>query len=155
MSGLFWGTHEGSYFPFTSWILFAAFGYFFADFLQQTNDKKRLYSRISPVGAIIFVALSAVLVNFHEWDAMMDGPTYYHQDITMNLMYVAFVVGWLGFCYLMASIIPDSLTNILKTFSANVTVIYVIQYILIIYVQVLITDETVFTAPVVLGITTV
>ena len=40
ITGLFWGTHEGSYFPFTSWIFYVAAGYLFADILQQTEDKK-------------------------------------------------------------------------------------------------------------------
>ncbi|MBQ0001134.1 MAG: DUF1624 domain-containing protein [Clostridiales bacterium] len=47
VTGLFWGTHEGSYFPFTSWIVFVAAGYFFADILQRTENKKPSASSVT------------------------------------------------------------------------------------------------------------
>lgn len=153
VTGLFWGTHEGSYFPFTSWIIFVAAGYVFAERLQCTENKKRLYLCISPIGGILFLIFAKLLTYSHEWDAMMDGEYYYHQDILMNVMYVAFVLAWLGVCFFISAILPELLSNVLKRFSTNVTVIYVMQYILIIYIQVLVTGETVFSAPIVLGIT--
>ena len=153
ITGLFWGTHEGSYFPFTSWIFYVAAGYLFADILQQTEDKKRMYIRISPISGVIFIIIAIILVNFNEWDDMMDGDFYYHQNIFMNVMYVSFVLSWLGLCYFINSILPESIRNVMKKFSSNVTVIYVIQYILIIYVQVLICQETYFNAAIVIGFT--
>ena len=68
-------------------------------------------------------------------------------------MYVSFVLSWLGICYFINSILPESIRNVMKKFSSNVTVIYVIQYILIIYVQVLICQETYFNAAIVIGFT--
>ena len=153
VTGLFWGTHEGSYFPFTSWIVFVAAGYVFADILQCTKNKKKMYLCISPISGILFLIIAKILTFSHEWDAMMDGEYYYHQDIMMNIMYVAFVLAWLGICYFISTILPKLMSDVLKKFSTNVTVIYVMQYILIIYIQVLITGETVFSAPIILGIT--
>ena len=75
--------------------------------------------------------------------------------IVMNLMFVAFVGAWLGICYGISNILPASVMGVMKKFSTNVTVIYVIQYILIIYIQVLIVGETVFSAPIVRGIAAV
>ena len=137
ITGPFWGTHEGSYFPFTSWILYPAAGYVFADVLKRTSDKKKLYLTVSPIGAAVYLIMTLILLNFYEWDLLMDGEYYYTQSIFFNIMFIGFVFFWLGLCYAARHILVKPVMKVLETFSSNVTIIYVCQYILIIYIEVL------------------
>lgn len=137
ITGLFWGSHEGSYFPFTSWILYPAVGYAFAYALKRTSDKKKLYLTVSPIGAAVYLIMTFVLLNFFEWDLLMDGEYYYTQNIFFNIMFIGFVFMWLGICYALFHITPKPVMRILEKFSSNVTIIYICQYILIIYIEVI------------------
>ena len=153
ISGLFWGTHEGSYFPFTSWIIYPAAGYLFAHFLRRTDNKKSFYALISTIGLVVFVSLAVVLSRFIEWDDLMDGAAYYHQGLALNVMFIAFVLFWLGVCYALSLLFRDGfIMKLLAKFSSNVTPIYVCQYILIIYVSTLATYDCFYRAPVVTAI---
>jgi len=67
VTGLFWGTHEGSYFPFLSWIPYVSAGYVFATFLRQTDDKKKFYLRISSMSGAVYLALTFIAVQFYDW----------------------------------------------------------------------------------------
>lgn len=137
VTGPFWGTHEGSYFPFTSWILYPVAGYIFADVLKRTSDKKKLYLIVSPIGAAVYLIMTFILLNFYEWDLLMDSEYYYTQNIFFNIMFVGFVFFWLGLCFAASHIIVKPVMKVLEKLSSNVTVIYVCQYVLIIYVEVL------------------
>lgn len=153
ITGLFWGTHEGSYFPFTSWILYPAAGYVFAWILKRTEDKKKLYLTISPIGAVIYVGMVFLLLNFYEWDLLVDGEYYYGQSIPFNIMYLGFVLFWLGVCYALSAILAKPVKNFLNTCSRNVTPMYVCQYILIIYIEVLaFGDEAELNVPITLAL---
>lgn len=137
ITGPFWGTHEGSYFPFTSWILYPAAGYAFAYVLKRTDNKKKLYLSVSPIGAVVYLAMTFILLNYYEWDLLMDGEYYYTQNIFFNIMFIGFVFLWLGICYAIYHILAKPVMKVLEKFSSNVTIIYVCQYILIIYIEVL------------------
>ena len=140
ITGLFWGTHEGSYFPFLSWIAYPIAGYLFADILIYTcpEDKGSLYTKLSVIAGIIFIASAVVLAKFYAWDDMMDGDPYYHQNIFFNIMFIAFVLAWIGLMYLVAKVLPNLIMSCLKTISVLVTPFYVLQYIFIIYIAVLV-----------------
>lgn len=137
ITGLFWGTHEGSYFPFTSWILYPAVGYAFAYVLKRTTEKKKLYLTVSPIGGVVYLITTFALLNFFEWDLLMDGEYYYVQNIFFNIMFIGFVFLWIGICYALYHITAKPVMRVLEKFSSNVTIIYICQYTLIIYIEVL------------------
>lgn len=137
ITGLFWGTHEGSYFPVTSWILYPATGYCFAYILKRTENKKKLYLTVSPIGGIVYFVMTFILLNYYEWDLLMDGEYYYTQNILFNIMFIGFVFMWLGICYALYHITAKPVMKILEKFSSNVTIIYVCQYVLIIFIEVI------------------
>ena len=137
ITGPFWGTHEGSYFPFTSWILYPATGYAFAYVLKRTENKKKLYLTVSPIGAVVYLAATFALLNFYEWDLLMDGEYYYTQNIFFNIMFIGFVFAWLGICYALYHITAKPVMKVLEKFSSNVTIIYICQYVLIIFIEVI------------------
>lgn len=150
VTGLFWGTHEGSYFPLASWILYPAAGYIFATFLKRTKDRNRFYLKVSLPSFFICPALTFILLRFYTWDSMMDGEVFYHQKLFMNLAYIAFILAWLGICFMIGKIIPDFLMNVLTKCSRNITPIYVAQYVLIVYVKAFVVGDAVFNVPVTL-----
>lgn len=137
LTGLFWGTHEGSYFPFTSWILYPAVGYAFAYVLKRTENKKKLYLTVSPIGGIVYLVMTFILLNYYEWDLLMDGEYYYSQNILFNIMFIGFVFMWIGICYALYHITAKPVMKVLEKFSSNVTIIYICQYVLIIYIEVI------------------
>ena len=140
VTGLFWGTHEGSYFPFLCWIPYPIAGYIFAEILRETHpdDKAKFYKKISIISGIIFVVAAVVLAQFYEWDEMMDGDIYYHQNIFLHIMFIAFILMWIGILYAISSYLANFIMSFLKTLSVHVTLFYCLQYFFIIYIQVLI-----------------
>lgn len=156
VTGPFWGTHEGSYFPFTSWIIYPAVGYAFAYILKRTQNKKKLYLTVSTSGCVVYLVMTFILLNYYEWDLLMDGEYYYTQNIFFNIMFLGFVFMWLGICYAIYHILAKPIMKVLEKFSSNVTVIYVCQYVLIIYIEVLaFGDEAELNAPLTLALAAV
>lgn len=153
ITGLFWGTHEGSYFPFTGWIVYPAAGYVFAEYLVKVEDKGKWYRRVSPVGGAVCLVMTLILLRFYDWDSMMDGPAYYHQNIFFTIMFTGFVLLWLGVCRGLYHILSKPVMDVLNRLSAYVTPIYVSQYALIIFVEVLIfRDEAELGVPATMGL---
>lgn len=66
---------------------------------------------------------------------------YYHMGIYGNICFLAFVFGWLSICYLISLYIPKGILAYLTKLCKNITKIYVIQYVLIIYSYVFIAGE--------------
>ena len=153
ITGLFIGSHEGSYFPFSSWILYPAAGYLFATYLKNTENKKKFYTKVSLIGGAVYLILTFVILKFHEWDNLMDGEIYYHQGLPINIMVLGFVLFWLGLCYALYHILPKKIIKFLETCSINVTPMYVCQYILIIYMVILpFGEEASFNTPITIAI---
>lgn len=153
VTGLLWGTHEGSYFPFTSWILYPAVGYAFANVLKRTSNKLKLYLPLSSVGAVVYLVMTFILLNFYSWDDLMDGEYYYGQNIFVNIMFIGFVFFWIGICYALHHITVKPVMKVLEKFSSNVTVIYVFQYVLILYIEVIaFGDEAALNVPLTLAL---
>lgn len=68
-------------------------------------------------------------------------------------MFIAFVLFWLGLCYALYHILPEKIMKVLKTCSANVTPMYICQYIFIMYIAVIgFCDDANFNVPITLAI---
>lgn len=149
--GCIWGTGEDSYFPFLSWIAFPVMGYIFAKFLINCRNKKQMYTKMFFSGMAMYV--SGYLAAW-RWDidygafGKLYQDSYYHMDVCGNLIVCSFVIMWLGGGYFVYQIVPRFLRVQFKRWSQNITVMYVTQYVLIIYLQVfLIGEENLMNVP--------
>ncbi len=142
--GLLVGSSEVSFFPYCSWIIFPIAGYIFGNVLMECEDKKKLYTNIAMIcipGYIAMMINSFVMkIDFGQITGEYQ-TSYYHMGIYGDVCMLFFAFGWLSICYLISSAIPDMVIEKLKELSKNITKIYVIQYVLIIYAYVFIANE--------------
>lgn len=142
--GLLWGSNEASFFPYCSWIVFPLVGYVFGKVLINCEYKKRLYRKIAAVAIPTEFLLMAIAIYFAiDFGQLTEDYhiAYYHMGIYANICFLAFVFGWLSICYLISLHIPKGILAYLTKICKNITKIYVIQYILIIYSYVFIAAE--------------
>lgn len=130
--GLIWGTNSTSYFPFLSWIFYPTFGYYFGTLLIKCNNTRKLYFNTFTIFMITGTVGTIIAFLIPEYDFGLENEyRYYHQDLLSNLVYVSFIIIWIGFLRLVTQILPTWINERLKKWSREVTVIYVIQWILI------------------------
>lgn len=142
--GLFWGSNEASFFPYSSWIAFPLVGYVFGEVLIKCEDKKRLYRKIAAAAIPTYFLMMAIAAYYVIDFGQLTGDyqvAYYHMGIYGNICFLAFVFGWLSICYLISLYIPKGILAYLTKICKNITKIYVIQYVLIIYSYVFIAGE--------------
>ena len=142
--GLFWGSSEISFFPYCSWIAFPLIGYIFGKELINTENKAGLYASIAKVSIPVYFAMMANAAYAGIDFGQLTGEyqvSYYHMGIYGNVCLLAFVFGWLSICYLISMFIPEGIMAYFIKLSRNITKIYVVQYILIIYTYVFIAGE--------------
>jgi len=134
LAGLFWGTHESSWFPFLSWIPYPILGYLFGQLLLRCQDKKRLYQ------ICLMVSLPALLacwllfrhygINF-GWEVHEVASDYFHHNLLGSLFMSAFVLAWTSAFYFLTALMPESIVKALSRLSKNITEIYVIHWLIL------------------------
>ena len=142
--GLLWGTGEDSYFPFFSWIAFVVLGYLLGKRLMQCEDKRAFYGRLLLGGGVLYLAgyLAAARwgIDYGAFGALYQ-ESFYHMDICGNLILASFVLFWFGCCYFVSEMLPEVIHQQMLRLSRNLTPMYCIQYVLIIYLQVFFLGE--------------
>ncbi len=131
LTGLLWGSHAGSYFPFLTWICYPLAGYLFGALLMRCVDKKRFYLIALGVSGLVVAVLSALALGTGLDVGLASDESYYHHTLPGNLFFTAFVVSWLSVWYFLTPRLPARLTQVLLRWSANVTPIYFIHWVLI------------------------
>ena len=134
--GLFFGTSEVSFFPYASWIIFPLAGYIFGKVLIDCENKSELYLNLAKISIPVYIAMmvnaSAAGIDFGQITGEYQ-TSYYHLGLYGNICLLSFVFGWLAVCYALSRVIPENLMDYFKMLSRNITKIYVLQYVLIIY----------------------
>ena len=133
---LFIGVNDTSYFPYCSWIIFPLAGYIFGTALSNCSNKKAFYGKLAligfPIYGIMMVVAFFLSIDFGQLDNKYQIP-YYHMGLYGNLCMLAFGFGYLALCYVASCILPESVKTYFKQLSSNITKMYVIQYVVIIY----------------------
>jgi len=139
--GLFFHVNYFSFFPFFSWIWYPIMGYIFGSFLIRCTDKKTFYSYAFVFSALIVVLLSfgANKYGFDIW-SMHSGvkSDYFFQDFISHILLSGIFFMWLGVLYGVSQLkIFRLFGNVVSRWSRNVTVIYVVQWLIIGWVSIL------------------
>ncbi len=142
--GLIFGTSEISYFPYCSWIIFPVTGYIFGQKLSECYSKKAFYKTLTkifmPIYFVMLFNSLEVIIDFGQikGDYQM---SYYHMGIYGGICLASFALWWVAMCYFLSKKLPKWLVDYLKKLSTNITVIYVVQYAIIVYSYVFIAKE--------------
>lgn len=123
-----WG-NSGEYvsFPFFSWIAYPLFGVLCGDIYMKSNDIPNLLKKqmiIGLVAVLCGISITLTNVSFHMGDYWRTGPGG-------MLVYLGFIPIWIYVCERCCNFLKGQLFNIVLFVSKNITMFYIIQWILI------------------------
>jgi len=131
---LFYHQNDLSCFPFLTWFYFPAFGYAFGEVLIRLNNKDKFYG-ITLVISIIAILL--VYLKFHflfpNYTDYYYGKNFYYMGIREIILTSFFIMFSLSFSYYIGKALPEFIKKYLKFLSKNLTIFYVISWIIIAY----------------------
>lgn len=126
----FWGTEASALFPLFPWIFYPLVGVYFGHLLSKSANKdvfyKDCFTKLWPVFilGIIFILLSPSSFIL----------SYYHHSLGVSLIFVTIVIYWLAVIRLNYQKLSAKVINILTIWSKNLTLIYIIQWLLIAWI---------------------
>jgi uncharacterized membrane protein len=134
---MFWGDRPlGGFienavsFPVFPWMVFPLVGSFLGDVLRESKDQRAAYRRIGLTGllvAVVGLGIAQTAPDYHWND-------YYHSRQGAMLFFTGFVMAWLSLWDILARRVPDNpLFILLRRWSQQVTVIYLAQWIMIVW----------------------
>jgi hypothetical protein len=123
----FFGTGNYVLFPFFSWFFYPLAGVYFGDLLVKAKNKTDFYRgffvKLLPV---IFVGIIILLFNTN-----FPFPFYSHHRLGASLLFVTFIIYWLAIINVGYKHLSEAVANRLIFWSKNVTLIYIVQWIVI------------------------
>ena len=132
VTGLFWGSHEVSFFAFVNWIPYPIAGYCFGLALKRSGDKRRFYRRSLLASVLLTVMLFIVLEPLLGLDiGYADVYSYPHHHLHVAALYLSFVLMWISLIAVVFERIPMGVRRAIGSWSRNVTPIYVIHWVII------------------------
>lgn len=145
--GLLLPTGEKVAFPLSLWFLYPMTGILFAEYMQRTLDKDRLYGRMILMGVVGVIALSSWLrwAGYDiRWLYALAENSYYHQTLISVLWTLSFLLLVLGTIHFLLGGIEQSKMGFFVCFcSRNLNTIYIIQWLIIAYMVAFVTAMSV------------
>jgi len=125
------GTWSWSYFPLFPWLAYPLAGYFF--YLVEERLRHWFSRNTLVAGVFIFLVVAAVLYFSPKGFATtIDLPAYYHHTFGYGAWALGLLVLWTaGFYLLVRKFQRRSAEKLLAWMGRNITVIYVIQWLII------------------------
>ena len=136
--GMFAGIHDSEFFcapfPLLNWFIFVIAGYCFAKLLRRSNNRGRLYCYFSVVSAIVVIAY--ILIMLPTKSGLLGNIFCFNTIATWDaLICIAGALSVLGLYHLVSKIISEKVAIILTNVSRNITIIYFIQWVLIVWIR--------------------
>ncbi len=137
--GHFIGIDDGtetvvSDFPLMLWFLIYAAGYVFGGYLRRAGDKKKFYKYVS--APCLIISIIVYVIEYNVGFGMMGGPganVFYHLTTIEVFLCIATELGMLGLYYMITEHLPQKAMNMVTAVSRNVTIVYCIQWTLVIW----------------------
>ncbi|WP_207642366.1 heparan-alpha-glucosaminide N-acetyltransferase domain-containing protein [Pseudobacteroides cellulosolvens] len=130
--------------PFFSWMVYPLMGSFFGWMLMRTENKNKFYLKAACVSVVVAIPGIIYCIMNPGIDIGIvfgDISNYYQHGILSNSLFVPFVVIWLAIWHLTASIIPNFVKNRLFFWSKEVTIIYVVHWLIVGWSEFLFIEE--------------
>jgi uncharacterized membrane protein len=130
ISPLVWNTGEHVFFPLFPWIVYPLVGMFYGRFLIGCKDMRILMKNTSGTGLLLMI-VGGLTFLLPENNIFVVGD-YFRSGPGIHLLILGFVFIWLSLFWLLTERLSEnSVLRILCFWSKNVTVIYIVQWVLI------------------------
>lgn len=127
---ILWGTHHNVAFPFFPWLIYPLIGMVWGMLFNAADDMARFMRKSALAGASLILLGGTSWVTFDT--PLMPMDDYSRCGIQGHLMVIGFVLIWLWlFRLLEGNLSGSKLSDLLIFWSKNVTVIYIVQWVLV------------------------
>jgi len=134
LNAFLWGNYEWSYFPLFPWCAYILLGFAFRQLSQNTSFFSKYNSSYSLVLSIPLLIASGLTIKYASEIAhnLNGADGYYHHGILFFAWMIMFISGYVMIVHLVEEHAgKQTLTKFIKWVGKNVTVVYVIQWIII------------------------
>ncbi len=133
---LFW-TNDYTTFPFSLWFPYIILGMIFGHYLIRTDDKKKFYREITGVGAVGLLFYAIYAIDLHRIEPFFfDYSAFFRQTPLTIWITTSALLLWIPlvrlFCVRLSP--QGYLAATIRRWSKNITVIFCVQWFLIIFV---------------------
>lgn len=139
--GLFVYVNSDTSFPLMLWFVYPTFGYTCGNLLKYVADKPKFYRKllfgIPPVFVCLWVALSLTGLNVPELFVLAGDAQYRQNMMISTLSFLAFFMFSAVVFFAMRSVRNEVLLRFISSTSANLINIYCIQWVIILWLQML------------------
>lgn len=131
ISGFVYGSNSWSYFPLFPWLAYPLVGFLFYRVKQDLNISLLNTLKTKVVFSVLFVAFLVITISYAV-SVSSDLQAYYHHGSVFFCWVIVFLTGYGFFIHeLERSISSNFLLKYFKWLGRNVTLIYVIQWVII------------------------
>jgi len=125
------GTYSWAYFPLFPWLAYPLYGlvfYHWEEKIMLFFTKQKIASGIILAGIVVLV------ISFYKWgiNTTINLPAYYHHTFWFSLWAIGIVILWVVLLRFLLNKFPNTfIGNFLKWLGKNITLFYVIQWLII------------------------
>ncbi|HXU28717.1 MAG TPA: heparan-alpha-glucosaminide N-acetyltransferase domain-containing protein [Bacteroidia bacterium] len=131
ISSFFYGSNRWSYFPLFPWLAYPLIGIGFYN-LKQKFDLEKTYNAIPKIGIMILFLMFMAFTIFYAVSVSANLQAYYHHGLLFFLWAIVFLAFYSFFINVINLIVGDFvLIKYVKWLGKNVTLIYVLQWVMI------------------------
>jgi hypothetical protein len=125
------GSYSWAYFPLFPWLAYPLIGFSFYYWEEKIMS---FFTKQKIVAGIILGGIAALVVWFYRWgiSTTINLPDYYHHTFWFALWAIGIVILWVVLLRFILGKFPNTtLGNFLKWLGKNITLFYVIQWLII------------------------
>ena len=123
-----------SYFPLLNWLVFPVSGYIFGKRLLRLKDKNLFYGILSAICVPVATIYYAVGIVYERGMFGEGQNCYYHLQFSDALGALLSTIGVLGICHFLIRYLPEWVSSLSQKISRNITSIYCIHWVLVVYI---------------------
>lgn len=122
-----------TYFPLFNWFGFVVVGYGLGKLLRRCEDVNRFYLYILPFAALVYFCYTAYAIPRGIGMYGLDPWDFYHVSSLDIVICIAAALLAMSVCHFVALVLPQRLMQGVTRISADLTKIYIAQWIIIIW----------------------
>lgn len=123
-----------SYFPLLNWLVFPVSGYIFGKRLLRLKDKNLFYGILSVICVPVATIYYAVGIVYERGMFGEGQNCYYHLQFSDAVGAILSTLGVLGLCHFLIRHLPERVSSLSQKISRNITSIYCIHWVLVVYI---------------------
>ena len=123
-----------SYFPLLNWLVFPVSGYIFGKRLLRLKDKNLFYGILSVICVPVATIYYAVGIVYERGMFGEGQNCYYHLQFSDAVGAILSTLGVLGLCHFLIRHLPEWVSSLSQKISRNITSIYCIHWVLVVYI---------------------